>query len=593
MTRGARLEKVSRAAGGLRWGWSWVLAVAALAGCVSTARAAPRWQRPVNVSAPLQGADSPVVAMNLAGDTVVVWVDQDAGVEAVVRRAGGPFSAPRKVASGVVDTGVNYPAVEIDEAGNAIAVWQRDDEYDDKGSVQAAVLPASGRFRRPVTLSRRQPYGASIAMNAAGDAIVTWTAKTKSGEVVQAATRAARGSFSSTINLSADGEPASFSDVAMNAAGDAIVAWPRGPLKAQILQASVRPAGGGFSQPVNLSAAGQDADAARVAIDSAGNAIAVWNRFDGANFIVQAATRPVRGDFSVPIDLSATGRDGVHADLAFDAAGAAIVTWIREDLFKLKSNGVVQMSTLSPGGTFSGPFDVSGAGYDAEYPGLAMNPAGAAIAVWDRATQDIVYSTGVQAALHAPGGSFSTPATLSRGAEKVGYPPQVAIDRSGNAIVVWLSSRDGGSLQAAVYQEAALPPAAVAARLSGLRLSSSAFSAARSGPAVAASAARGGSRVSYALSIAARVRFTVERASTGRIVGGRCAPSTNANRRCRRFVAVPGSFTRDRSAGRDRFTFTGRLAGRRLKAGRYRLVALPSVAGHIGQAARASFRIVR
>jgi hypothetical protein len=58
-------------------------------------------------------------------------------------------------------------------------------------------------------------------------------------------------------------------------------------------------------------------------------------------------------------------------------------------------------------------------------------------------------------------------------------------------------------------------------------------------------------------------------------------------------VAVPGSFTRTRPAGADRFTFTGRLTGRPLTPGRYRLVATPTANGHTGTASRASFRILK
>jgi hypothetical protein len=576
-----------------------LMIAAALAGSGGAAAAAPSWQRPVNVSAPLVGADSVVVAMNLSGDTVVIWVDADNAVEAVTRRAGGAFSAPRKVAPAVPGFVVNYPAVAIDEAGNAIAVWQTDEDFGDAGSVRAAVLPASGRFPGPVTLSRRHPFGASVAMNAVGDAIVTWTIETVSGQVVQAAMRSAGGSFSRPIDLSADGQAASFSDVAMNAAGDAVVAWPRGPLRAQIMQAALRPAGGSFSAPINLSAPGQPAAAARVAIDPAGNAVVVWNRSTTTKLVVQAATRAARGAFAMPVDLSSTARDGLEASIAMDAAGGAIATWVHEDFMGLDSSGGVQASVRLPNDGFSPPVELSDARYGAEWPDLAMNPAGAAIVAWDRGTQDPVYDTGVQAAVrpaNAPGGSFAAPVNLSVDREKVAFPPQVAIDNSGNAIAVWASARDGGSLQAAAYQAAPFPRPAGVARVAGLRLGPRAFSAARSGPTVKTSSTRGGSHVSYTLSIPARVHFTVQRASSGRIVAGRCAASSTTSRRgprCTRFTLVPGSFTRDRPAGRDRFAFTGRVKGRRLLAGRYRLVAVPEAAGRMGTPARASFRIVR
>ena len=41
------------------------------------------------------------------------------------------------------------------------------------------------------------------------------------------------------------------------------------------------------------------------------------------------------------------------------------------------------------------------------------------------------------------------------------------------------------------------------------------------------------------------------------------------------------------------YLFTGRMAGRKLRPARYRLVARPSVAGRVGTVTRAVFRIVR
>ena len=129
-------------------------------------------------------------------------------------------------------------------------------------------------------------------------------------------------------------------------------------------------------------------------------------------------------------------------------------------------------------------------------------------------------------------------------------------------------------------------------------LSPSAFPAAPSGPsAVAAKRRRYGSKVTCTLNQPAVVRFTVVDAQPGRkSKGGRCVKPTRANHRaprCLRWVTLRGSFTRSGTAGSNTFRFTGRLSGRRLTAGRYRLVATPSAGGRTGPGASASFRIIR
>ncbi len=121
-----------------------------------------------------------------------------------------------------------------------------------------------------------------------------------------------------------------------------------------------------------------------------------------------------------------------------------------------------------------------------------------------------------------------------------------------------------------------------------LRLSSSAFKA--SGP-------KAGTKVSFALSEASSVRFTVERRTTGRKVGGKCKAKTKANKnrsRCTRWVKVKGSITVVGKAGQNSYKFRGRIGAKKLKVARYRLNGQATdAAGNRSAIKRKSFRIVR
>jgi hypothetical protein len=133
--------------------------------------------------------------------------------------------------------------------------------------------------------------------------------------------------------------------------------------------------------------------------------------------------------------------------------------------------------------------------------------------------------------------------------------------------------------------------------VSRMTLSPSAFPAAPRGPSALVSARRRyGSKVAYTLNEAADVRFRVIQRKLGRrSKGGHCTKPTSANRsarKCIRRVTLPGSFTRAGGAGSNHFRFTGRLAGRRLKPGNYRLVATPGRGANTGHVASVSFRII-
>ena len=94
----------------------------------------------------------------------------------------------------------------------------------------------------------------------------------------------------------------------------------------------------------------------------------------------------------------------------------------------------------------------------------------------------------------------------------------------------------------------------------------------------------------YALTAAASVTFTVERALKGRRVGGKCRKQTEANRgkkRCTRYQALKSGFVLQGAAGDNGFRFSGRIGGKALKPGKYRLVALADTS-----VKRAAFTIV-
>jgi hypothetical protein len=130
----------------------------------------------------------------------------------------------------------------------------------------------------------------------------------------------------------------------------------------------------------------------------------------------------------------------------------------------------------------------------------------------------------------------------------------------------------------------------------GLLVRPASFVALDRGPSVL-SAARRGARVTYRLSEDATARFAVERAAPGRRVSRRCVAPNRRNRsrrRCTRHRRLRGSFSHPGKAGVNAFRFSGRLRGRRLRPGNYRLtIVATDAAGNRSAPRRSRFRIVR
>ena len=143
------------------------------------------------------------------------------------------------------------------------------------------------------------------------------------------------------------------------------------------------------------------------------------------------------------------------------------------------------------------------------------------------------------------------------------------------------------------------PPAGTGAdttapRLTGLAFARSAFKAlTRGGP----TDPKRGTPLTFRLTEAARVRFTVSALLSGRRSGARCVTPAKARRgakHCTRLVALKGAFTVTGRKGVNTLRLTGRLAGRPLPRGAYRLSAVASdAAKNTGKPVVAGFTIKR
>jgi len=120
------------------------------------------------------------------------------------------------------------------------------------------------------------------------------------------------------------------------------------------------------------------------------------------------------------------------------------------------------------------------------------------------------------------------------------------------------------------------------------------FRAARRGPSIAV---RVGTTITYTLSEAARVTFTVQKyRPLSRVCRRRLARTTRhrTGTRCRRWISLKGRFAKASAAGPTSVRFRGRLRRRALKPGRYRLVIRArDASGNVTRPRRPAFRIVR
>jgi hypothetical protein len=137
-------------------------------------------------------------------------------------------------------------------------------------------------------------------------------------------------------------------------------------------------------------------------------------------------------------------------------------------------------------------------------------------------------------------------------------------------------------------------PLAPGPAITAAKLSRTVFSASSRGPSLTGDRVGGGARLSYRHARATLTRLKVLRPVVGHRSGGRClfGRRSGKGRSCILFISL-GSMTHRSPAGRVKVRFTGRLNGRKLAPGRYRLALKPRSSGKAGSTTYLSFRIRR
>ncbi len=372
--------------------------------------------------------------------------------------AASPAAAsPWTTATNLSEEGQNAysPKVAVDGAGGAIVVWTR---YNgSKDVVQAALKPAGEPWGKPVTLSEagEETSEPQVAMDPAGDAVVVWRQFNGSDYIVQAAVKPASEPWGKPVTLSEAGEETSEPQVAVDPAGDAVVVWRRFNGSDYIVQAAVKPASEPWGKPATLSEAGQEASEPQVAVDAAGEATAVWRRYNGSDHVIQAAEEPAGEPWSKPATLSEAGHETYEPQVAVDGAGNATAVW---GYYKEYLDSFVQAAVKPAGGPWGEPAILSEAGQEVSEPQLAVDAAGDAASVWDSFDYGDCYC--VQTAVKPTGEPWGGTDWLA-----VGHHPRVGIDAAGDAMDVWGEYSGPGDIV-----RAALKPAGeswgIAAKLS-------------------------------------------------------------------------------------------------------------------------------
>jgi hypothetical protein len=250
--------------------------------------------------------------------------------------------------------------------------------------------------------------------------------------------------FGDVRNLSAAGQNAGSADVAVGPDGTVVVVWLRldgtqPPFCCTRIQARVRPPGEHFGPVQTLSAGGHNANDPDVGVARDGRAVATWTRETPTlQRLLQARFRPATGGNSPNFGGVRTltpGENAYSSELEVAPNGRAIVVFQR---FGGATERIAAM-VRPPGGEFGKHTNLSRVGDDADYPVIDMASDGSALVGWVISHQSGPETT-LQARFRPPHGPFGSISRLSTSATEDYAALSVGPDRTATA--VWEQSLD-------------------------------------------------------------------------------------------------------------------------------------------------------
>lgn len=340
------------------------------------------WQGPSRIDTTGEFTSSLRVAMDAGGNAVAVWTQSDGVRDSIWANR---FSADTGWATAQLletsDDDAREPEIAMDSAGMALCVWQQG------GTVWAARYDATSGWQVAESLDldgtdHSRPH---VALTPSGDGIVVWHHTGKTGVSVRARRYTPAGGFEPAESIdTGDAVDTGFARVAINRAGEAVAVWSQNNGDWDNIWANRYRPGSGWAGPDAIAALeGGSAERPQVGIDDAGNAVAVWQQFSGARLDIWANHYTAGGGWAAAEPIEQGFSDAELARLTMSPGGQAVAVWQQGtgDRIDIFANRFL----VGAGWGVAEPIhaDDLGAALNAD---VAFDPDDNAIAVWQQRT---------------------------------------------------------------------------------------------------------------------------------------------------------------------------------------------------------------
>jgi hypothetical protein len=142
-----------------------------------------------------------------------------------------------------------------------------------------------------------------------------------------------------------------------------------------VIQSAFKPAGDALQTPSEIAETDENASnqlEPQVAVDPQGNALAVWEGLVDGNQVIQAAVRSDEsGSWQAPVELSGSGAKASYPKVAVDSQGNAIAVWEQDE----GGAAIVQAAGYDAGPLLYGP-SIPSAGTVGQSLSFSADPPG-------------------------------------------------------------------------------------------------------------------------------------------------------------------------------------------------------------------------
>ena len=424
------------------------------------------WEADVRVNSDSGTANqrSPGVALDGSGNTIVVWEDSRNGnPDIYAQKLDGsgnkPWAADVRVNSDSGTAEQESSAVAVDRSGSAVVVWH--DYRNISNDVYAQKLDGSGSKLWGPDLHVGSVGGvrpniggsAAVAVDGSGNAVVVWWSNRNGNADIYAQKLDGTGNrlWGADVRVNSDGgamfqgSPA----VAVDGSGNAVVVWQDDRNGGSDIYAQKLDGSGNkpWAADVRVNSDDGTVQQPAVAVDGSRKAVVVWQDYRSGNSDIYAQELDGSGnklwaaDERINSDSGTTYQGG--SAVAVDGSGNAVVVW-RDDR---NGNSDIYAQKLDGSGDKLWAVDKrinsDGGTADQDYLTVAVDGSGNPIVVWqdDRNSNNDIYAQ----RLDGSGNKLWGPDVRvnSDGGTAGQYDPTVAVDGSGKAVIVWQDYRNG------------------------------------------------------------------------------------------------------------------------------------------------------